>query len=175
MRNLIVLLVLVFLNSCNARKVVKQKEYIHDTIRVEVVRDSIIEKEKEVIVTKPIKTEVFIPCPEDTEIGSSGEISSGNNTAQWQFDEMKNGYKITFECDSAVNELNREIIRLKNENKSIRTTIQGSELETNEVKNNFWQGVLSNLWKILFFITAGLWLFGITPKFIFKLLKSSLF
>src|SRR5690606_7507160 len=135
----VLLLIAFVLTSCGTRKIAKEKEYVYDTI--EVVRDSIVEIEKKVIISKPIKSEVFIPCPEDDEKGSSGAISSGNNIAQWVYDEDKNGFTVKLDCDSTIMELKKEIIRLNNENKSVHKTIQSSESEIERVKSNFWQGV----------------------------------
>lgn len=155
---------------------------IYDSISK--VRESEKEKisEKEVsIIEKPVYIEVEAEC-------DSSDMNQVIESGGTKFEiEKRNGkILIRYKKDSTelskYKEYNRELIKERDSLVMVKSKIDTivvekevlkSEKET--VKTSWKDGLLKNLWFILFIITFVLWFFGITPKFIFKLIRSKFF
>src|SRR5690606_15625972 len=157
--------------SCKTTEYVTKIEKVHDTIHIEkTVTDTIIQ-EKEIEKIREIKSNVFLPCPKDGEKGSSGRNESGDNYADWQYDEDKGGYNVELYCAEQINKKDSIIRKLKEELKFlVIKKIENKEYKEKEVtqKTYWWQRLAKEIWKVLFFTVLLLWLFGITPKWILK-------
>lgn len=171
MKSLILLFIsIVFFWSCKTTEYITRTEKQIDTIQIEKTIVDTLYQEKEIIKTKEIKSNIFLPCPDDNQKTISGKTGSGDSSAQWSYDSIKGGYNIELYCAEQISirdSINRQ---LKVENNMLKTSQieNATEIYTVTEKSNFWQSVLKHIWKISFFIVLIFWLFGITPKYIFK-------
>lgn len=167
----ILMLALISIFSCKTTEYITKVEKQTDTIEVEkIIIDSTSHKSTKEI-TKPTKSDLFLPCPEtENESGSSGKNESGENYAKWQYDKEKGGYNVELYCAEQISifdSINKKL-SIENSLLKIHSSIKISEKATIKENSNWWQSVLKNIWKVLFFTVLLLWIFGITPKFILK-------
>src|SRR5690554_5177120 len=102
MRYTILILSILLLSSCKTTEYITKVEKQIDTVTVkEHITDTII-REKTIEITKPIKNNVFLPCPDDKKKPTSGESSSGNSNSKWEYDEEKGGYNIELYCAEQI-------------------------------------------------------------------------
>lgn len=170
MRTLFYILLLFVIASCKTTEYVVKEKTIYDTIEIEkTITDTIIQ-EKEIEKIRDIKTKVFLPCPEDDEKGGSGRNESGDNYADWEYDEEKGGYNIELYCAEQINSKDSLIRKLRSEIDTYKSNYVKKESDTKITieKNHWWQSFFKNIWKVLFFMVAILWFLGITPRFILK-------
>lgn len=181
----------ISLSSCATREKERsfsEKEYkervqkIYDS--VSKVRESEREKifDKEVtIVEKPIYVEIEAEC-------DSSDLKQIVDTGGNKFEIEKRDGKILirYKKDSTelskYKEYNRELIKerdslliVKSETDTIIIEKVIDSKETLVVKTSWKDNLLKNLWFIFFIIIFVLWLFGFTPRYLFKLIKSKFF
>ena len=169
MRTIFYILFLFIIASCKTTEYVVKEKTIYDTIQVEkTITDTIIQ-EKEIEKIRDIKTKVFLPCPDDDEKGGSGRNESGENYAEWEYDDEKGGYNIELYCAEQINSKDSLIRKLRYELETYKSKTEESfnEKEKTIVKKSFFK----NIWRVLFFILLSLWVLGLTPKRLLKILS----
>ncbi|MFA7448741.1 MAG: hypothetical protein WCY77_09915 [Weeksellaceae bacterium] len=121
-------------------------------------------------MTKEVKSNVFLPCPDKDQKGISGENKSGDNHAKWEYDEEKGGYNVELYCAEQINRLDSINRVLTIENNAYKSSLSTTDSKKETVKDDtsLWTKIMKEIWKVLFFIVLVLWLFGITPMFILK-------
>lgn len=166
----IILLALIFLSSCKTTEYITKIETKIDTVKIEKTIVDTVFHEKKIEVTKEVKANVFLPCPDDDKKGISGESKSGDNHAKWEYDSERKGYNVELYCAEQINRLDSINRRLTIENNAYKSSMSTTDSKKETVKENtsFWAKVMKEIWKVLFFVILALWLFGITPKFILK-------
>lgn len=170
--------ILFLIHSCKTTEYITrvETEYItvRDTVRIE---SEVIEKETqktEKEITRETKSDLFLPCPESDEKGSEGMNSSGDNYSKWKYNEERGGYDVELYCAAQISVKDSINYSLEMKLKEYRSRESEREKESIEnvktVKENsgLWAKIMKGIWKVLFFVILVLWLFGITPKFIFK-------
>lgn len=167
---------ILFISSCKTTEYIVEKEIeyieVRDTVRIE---SELKEKEThktDTEITRETKSDLFLPCPEEGEKGSEGVSSSGKNYSKHHYDEDRGGYVVELYCAEQINvkdSINKSLeIQLK-EYKNRELEHKNELFESSEKnKKSFWQHLLNGVYSYLFYILLALWLFGITPKFIFK-------
>ena len=151
--------------SCVSKKEISKETTKNDSIQIQTnkVRIDTIYKERIVQMFEPIYNEVEIPC--DT-AKLKQTLLSGKNSLQIK--KEKGIVKIVFKKDSSslICENKYKVLLRQNDSlKSIKSTLNQA-FSKEVVKKPFF----ANIWQILFFIVLVLWAFGITPRFIFKLI-----
>jgi hypothetical protein len=156
--------------SCKTTQTITKIEKQFDTIRIEKTLTDTVFQEKTIEKTREIKSNVFLPCPKEGEKGSKGESKSGDNHSKWEYDKEQGGYNIELYCAEQINQKDSIIKKLTIEIDTYKSKVSEKETDTKIIteKSHWWQSFLKNIWKVLFFTVAILWVFGITPKFIIK-------
>src|SRR5690606_7589359 len=125
--------------------------------------DTIIQ-EKEIEKIRDIKTKVFLPCDDD-EKGGSGKNQSGDNYAEWEYDDEKGGYNVELYCAEQINSKDSLIRKLRSEIDTYKSITKSDTEEVVKKRGNFFK----NIYRILFFILLPLWALGLTPRRLFKI------
>ena len=157
MKKLIVLvLITIFAFSCTTRKVDKVEEKI---VYVDKVKKDSIFINKEIIKTDTIFNEILVDCDSTSFSQKFGDSSSNIKI-------VKEKGKVLIKYVKSPSETIYKNVYVEKEEKKDSVI---SEKNTKIIKENrisFLDSVLKNIYKIGFFITLILWVFGITPKFI---------
>lgn len=182
---------IVSVSSCTVRQKERSFSETEYKERVQKIYDSISkvrESEKEkitekeiTVIEKPIYVEVEAEC-DSTDMKQV--IESGGT--KFEIEKKDGKILIRYKKDSTelskYKEYNRELIKERDsllivKSKIDTLIIEKEVLKTEKeiVKTSWKDGLLKNLWFILFIITFVLWIFGFTPKFIFKLIRSKFF
>lgn len=159
--------------SCNSqRRIITETEYIHDTVHIEKVVTEIQFKDKVVKITEPTITTQFLPCPDDVNfVPIDLSTKQNNNTTTAIFDPTKKGWIISSYCDSIVNIYEKEFYLKDTKIDSLMKTqrIVNTDSKETIIKKNFFQNLISDIYLILLIFVTILWIFGVTPKYILKM------
>ena len=162
MRYTILILSILLLGSCKTTEYITKVEKQIDTVTIkERITDTII-REKTIEITKPIKNNVFLPCPEDKQKPTSGGTNSGDSSAKWEYDEEKGGYNIELYCAEQINVKDSILRTLHKELGVYKTRYRDTREDTLKVRKT------GEWWKLAFVVVLILWVLNITP---FNLIK----
>ena len=147
----------LILASCNTSKKVIQEKQIKDSIvYVDRVRIDTIREVK--TINQGFDTEINFKC--DTTALNQSYKSGG---VQYKVIKEKGQIKFIIKKDSSLCvDRYQSILKSKD---SLRKVINESIKTKKIVRTPFF----ADFWRIAFFILLFLWIFGITPRFIFKL------
>lgn len=159
---LIIFFALILFSSCKTTEYITRVEKQIDTLIVkERITDTII-REKTIEITKPIRNNVFLPCPDDNKKPTSGGTNSGNSNSSWEYDEEKGGYNIELYCAEQINVKDSILRTLHKELATYKTKHRDTREDTLEVRKT------GEWWKLAFVVVLILWVLNITP---FNLIK----
>ena len=157
MKKLIVLvLITIFAFSCTTRKVEKENEKI---VYVDKIKRDSIFINKEIIKTDTIFNEILVDCDSTSFSQSFGDSKSNIKI-------VKENGKVLIKYVKTPSETVYEKIYVEKEEKKDSVVLDKSTKVIKENKTTFLENVMNNIYKIGFFVTFILWIFGITPKFI---------
>ena len=156
MKKLIVLvLITIFAFSCTTRKVDKVEEKI---VYVDKVKKDSIFINKEIIKTDTIFNEILVDCDSTSFSQKFGDSSSNIKI-------VKENGKVLIKYVKSPTETKYEKIYVEKENKKDSVVLDKNIKIVKENKTTFLENIMNNIYKIGFFVTFILWIFGITPKF----------
>ncbi len=159
---LLTILALILLSSCKTTEYITKVEKQIDTVTIkERITDTII-REKTIEITKPIRNNVFLPCPDDKKKPTSGGSSSGNSKSKWEYDEEKGGYNIELYCAEQINVKDSILKSLHKELDVYKARHRDTREDTLKVRKT------GEWWKLAFAVILVLWILNITP---FNLIK----
>lgn len=154
---LITTFALILFTSCKTTEYITKVETKTDTLIVkERITDTII-REKTIEITKPIRNNVFLPCPDDKKKPTSGGSSSGNSKSSWEYDEEKGGYNVELYCAEQINVKDSILRTLHKELNIYKTRHRDTREDTLEVRKT------GEWWKLAFVVVLVLWILNITP------------
>lgn len=163
MKQILYLLIGLLLFSCKTSKKVTEKIVTKDSlVYVEKVRVDTVKIVETKTITEPIYNEIEIPCDS---LDYYQKIANGK--VQFKVVKEKGKVKIIYKQDSLVDKYKLLYFKSINKLDSI-SKIKNISVSTQKevIQKTFWQSLLENIWKILFFIILVLWILGITPRFI---------
>ena len=157
MKKLITIFLIIFLTfSCTIRKVEKENEKI---VYVDKIKRDSIFINKEIIKTDTIFNEILVDCDSTSFSQSFGDSKSNIRI-------VKENGKVLIKYVKTPSETVYEKIYVEKEEKKDSVVLDKSTKVIKENKTTFLENVINNIYKIGFFVTFILWIFGITPKFI---------
>ena len=157
MKKLITIFLIIFLTfSCTTRKVEKENEKI---VYVDKIKRDSIFINKEIIKTDTIFNEILVDCDSTSFSQSFGDSKSNIRI-------VKENGKVLIKYVKTPSETVYEKIYVEKEEKKDSVVLDKSTKVIKENKTTFLENVMNNIYKIGFFVTFILWIFGITPKFI---------
>ena len=157
MKKLITIFLIIFLTfSCTIRKVEKENEKI---VYVDKIKRDSIFINKEIIKTDTIFNEILVDCDSTSFSQSFGDSKSNIRI-------VKENGKVLIKYVKTPSETVYEKIYVEKEEKKDSVVLDKSTKVIKENKTTFLENVMNNIYKIGFFVTFILWIFGITPKFI---------
>ena len=157
MKKLITIFLIIFLTfSCTTRKVEKENEKI---VYVDKIKRDSIFINKEIIKTDTIFNEILVDCDSTSFSQSFGDSKSNIRI-------VKENGKVLIKYVKSPSETKYEKIYIEKEEKKDSVVLDKSTKVIKENKTTFLENVMNNIYKIGFFVTFILWIFGITPKFI---------
>ena len=157
MKKLITIFLIIFLTfSCTTRKVEKENEKI---VYVDKIKRDSIFINKEVLKTDTLYNEIMVDC-DSTKLSQSFGDSKSNIRI------VKENGKVLIKYVKTPSETVYEKIYVEKEEKKDSVVLDKSTKVIKENKTTFLENVMNNIYKIGFFVTFILWIFGITPKFI---------
>jgi len=162
---IIIVLLTSAICSCVAKKEVSRSEIKKDSITIEKnlkIIDSIQEK-KTTKTTEPTSNKISIPC-KDGDFNQALKVGGVEYTIS-----VKDGKVELIVNTKEKKEETVEVNQVKSSDKEL-SKIEIKEHEKIEKKEVVKKPFFANLWQILFFIILILWAFGITPRFVFKLI-----
>jgi hypothetical protein len=168
MRSLILTIFLALgLWSCVAKKEVSKTEIKKDSVYItnEKIKIDTIYNEKIKTIFEKINNEITIPC-DSAKFSQSIEVGK----IKYKIIKEKGSVRVVFRRDSSSFKQTNEYKSIYKQNDSLKRLI--STREKTEKKEVVKKPFFANLWQILFFIVLFLWIFGITPRFIFKLITN---
>lgn len=168
---LVTLFATLLLANCKTTEYITKVETKVDTVKIERLTVDTLFIERKTVLTKEVKSNVFLPCPDDdAKPSSEGRNQSGDNYTDWRWDEEKGGYNVELYCAQQINRLDSINQILTIENRDYKSSMSISEFEKLTIEENLslWAKIMKGIWKVLFFVILVLWLFGITPRFILK-------
>lgn len=158
MKNISLILTCLILASCVSKKEITKSET--EKTEINKVRIDTIIKDKIIHETEFFTNEILIPC-DSAKLKQSFKI--GKNA--YKIIKEKGEVKIVFKRDSSRSICESQYKVLITQNDSLKTKLSTFNKEV--IKKPF----LSDFWKIAFFIILILWILGITPLFIFRMIK----
>jgi len=160
MKYLVLILTIIVFNSCQTQKKVIEKIVTKDSL-IYVTKyktDSIKIIERDTI-TVPFNNYIQIDC-------DSTKFEQTLNTGKSNLNIKKEKGKvfINYNQEILVNKYKslyeQSLIKIDSISKIKNTSLESTKTI---IKETFWQSLLSNIWKLLFFIVFILWIFNITP------------
>lgn len=142
--------------SCTTRRVEVEKEKI---VYVDKIKRDSIFINKEVLKTDTLYNEIMVDC-DSTKLSQSFGDSKSNIKI------VKENGKVLIKYVKVPSETVYEKIYVEKEEKKDSVVLDKSTKVIKENKTTFLENVMNNIYKIGFFVTFILWIFGITPKFI---------
>lgn len=156
---ILLLTYILFFSSCTTSKKITSEKQIKDSIvYVDKIRiDTIREK---ITINDGIDNEINFKC-DSTALNQS--YKSGG--VQYRIIKEKGEIRFVIKKDSSVCvDKYQSTLKIKDSlQRVVNKSIQSKEI----VRKPF----LSDIWKIAFFVLLGFWILGITPLFIFRLIK----
>ena len=165
MKLIIIVLLMSAICSCVAKKDLSKIDIKKDSITIENnnIRIDTIYKERIKTIFEQVNNEVTVPC-DSTKFSQSFEVGK----IKYKIIKEKGSVRVVFKRDSSNFKQSNEYKYIYRQNDSLKRLISTHEkIEKKEVTK---KPFFANLWQILFFIVLFLWIFGITPRFIFKLI-----
>ena len=157
MKKLITIFLIIFLTfSCTTRKVEKENEKI---VYVDKIKRDSIFINKEVLKTDTLYNEILVDCDSTSFSQNFGDSKSNIKI-------VKEKGKVLIKYVKTPSETVYEKIYVEKEEKKDSVVLDKSTKVIKENKTTFLENVMNNIYKIGFFVTFILWIFGITPKFI---------
>lgn len=151
--------------ACVAKKDLSKTDIKKDSIIIENnnIRIDTIYKERINTIFEQVNNEVTIPC-DSTKFSQSFEAGK----IKYKIIKEKGSVRVVFKRDSSSYKYSNEYKYIYRQNDSLKRLISTSD--TTKSKEVTKKPFFANLWQILFFIILFLWILGITPRFIFKLI-----
>jgi len=137
-----------------------------DTLIIkERITDTII-REKTIEITKPIRNNVFLPCPDDKKKPTSGGTNSGDSSANWKYDHEKGGYDVELYCAESISIKDSIIQKIQKDFDTYKANVKTSEKYDKKViyKDSYW--------KIAFFVLLSLFVIFLIRTFVLNKLFS---
>ena len=170
MKKINIFLTCLILASCNtSKKVVEEKQIKDSIVYVDRVRIDTIKIENVKTVTLPTYNTIEIPCDSSSQKQS---YTTGGTT--YKIIKEKGKVRVVFvqKKDSCMSSHGyKSVLKSKD---SLQKVVERYTQTKEVVKQSFWGMLKANLYMILFFIILVLWILGITPMFIFKLIRKML-
>lgn len=151
-----IFLILFLTFSCTTRKVEKENEKIVYVDRIK--RDSIF-IDREITKTDTLYNEILVDCDSTSFSQNFGDSKSNIKI-------VKEKGKVLVKYIKTPSKTIYEKVYVEKENKKDSVVSEKSTKVIKENKTTFLENVMNNIYKIGFFVTFILWIFGITPKFI---------
>lgn len=142
--------------SCTTRKVEKENEKI---VYVDKIKRDSIFINKEVLKTDTLYNEILVDCDSTSFSQNFGDSKSNIKI-------IKEKGKVLIKYVKSPSETIYKNVYVEKEEKKDSIISEKNTKIIKENRTSFLDSVLKNIYKIGFFITLILWVFGITPKFI---------
>jgi hypothetical protein len=167
MKNIIIVS-LLFFASCKTSKDISKNEIKKDSlVYVNKVKiDSIFIKEK-IEIEKPTINEVSLKCD-----STSFNQSFRNGGLNYSIIKDKEKIRFVIKTDTITKFVKDSYVSKMNNKDSLQRVVTKIEkIEISNQKPSFVQTLFSNFWKVAFWTIFVLWILGITPIKILRLLK----
>lgn len=165
MKAIYILASFIFFVSCGTKKNISNNDIKKDSIVIDntTIRIDTIYKERIKTVFEQINNEVTIPCD-----SSNFTQSFGVGKTSYNITKSNGAVRVVFNRDSLEFLQSNEYKSIYRQNDSLKRLI--SSHDKGQIIKETKKPFFADIWKILFFIVLVLWVFGITPKYILKLI-----
>lgn len=150
-------LIAIFISSCKMTEYITKVETKVDTIKIERLTVDTLFIDRKIEVTKEVKSNAFLPCPDDKQKPTSGGSSSGNSKSSWEYDEEKGGYNVELYCAEQISIKDSIVKSLHKELDTYKTKYRDTRDNTLKVRKT------GDWWKLAFAVVLILWILNITP------------